>query len=85
MLPQRIKAAGGGSGRGGGSLAAGDGQARAEGSSAFAIREQWLSLLFQSLPRISARAPPSGMKRELVEASLSLLLSTPAAPDFICD
>lgn len=66
VLLQRTKAAGGGRGRGGGCLAAGDGQAEAEGSSPSAVREQWLALLLESLPRISAQGPPCGMKKELV-------------------
>lgn len=58
VLLQRTKAAGGGRGRGGGFLTAGDGQARAGGGSPSAIREQWLALLLESLPRISAWALP---------------------------
>lgn len=78
VLLHRTKAAGRGRGRGGGFLAAGDGQAMAEGSSPSAIRKQWLALLIESLPS-------QWDEKRVVEAFLSLLLSTCAASDFICD
>lgn len=83
VLLQSTKAAGGGRGRGGSILAAGNGLARAEGGSASAVREQWPALLLESLSRISAWA----LEKPLMGRTESWfkLLSTPAAPDFICD